>query len=178
MTLYRLSMAAVADEQVGEESVVRVQRKQQADSKLQVLVRAEGPTRVLSITDLRVNYPYFPALGPSSTSPVALRQTTRLEIHAQLAWHRKVPSVHSFSDVVSQLLPYILRMHDQMAYALLSLTTAHTDSSASSNSMFTVKASTKSWLLCSCTSPCKRPRRRVAAPASRRPGRLGVASST
>ena len=34
--------------------MVRVQRRQQPDGKLQILVRAEGPTRVLSITDLEV----------------------------------------------------------------------------------------------------------------------------
>ena len=47
--------------------MVRVQRRQQPDGKLQILVRAEGPTRVLSITDLEVTFSPFelPQLGPA-----------------------------------------------------------------------------------------------------------------
>ena len=58
---------------MGETATLAVHRQGDTVRRMQVLVRAEGPTRVLSITDLQVHHPFLNSGSPKVYSKIGLR---------------------------------------------------------------------------------------------------------
>ena len=58
---------------MGETATLAVHRQGDTVRRMQVLVRAEGPTRVLSITDLQVRNPFSGSGSPKVYSTIGLR---------------------------------------------------------------------------------------------------------
>lgn len=84
-----------------------VHRKQQADRKLQVLVRAEGPTRVLSITDLTVSHPFLLPHPPSTHTYCQLGSNVQARCSCTcmgLSWSSQAHAINTTATQEHQIM--------------------------------------------------------------------------